>query len=475
MSARFVSRAAIVFLIVFASAATAQPARLPAPVAQALARAGIPQTAVGIVVQDSLNGTIVVAHEKDVPFNPASTIKLLTTYAALDQLGPAYRWNTEVYAGGPIENEVLQGDLIIKGYGDPSLTLENFWLLLRSLRARGVRDIRGDLVLDTSFFAPTSDDPGDFDGEPARPYNTVPNALLVNFKSIRLEFLPDVVRNAVQIITEPALPQVSIVNNLKLDIGECGDWAEKLRADIQDNGNVARLAFNGSFSTVCGEQVRHYSVLGHRQYVHGLFTTLWRELGGSFAGAVREGTAPTGVRPFFVYPTQPVAEIIRDVNKFSNNVMARQLYLTFGAIALGAPASNEKSATAIRNWLVSKRLLFPELVLENGSGLSRAERISATSLAQLLLTAYRGAVAPEFVSSLPVVAADGTMKSRLNATPVAGQAHVKTGTLANVRAMAGYVLDERSHPFVVVCLISHARAAEGRAAQDALLQWVYRH
>jgi D-alanyl-D-alanine carboxypeptidase/D-alanyl-D-alanine-endopeptidase (penicillin-binding protein 4) len=380
-------RVAAVLVFAIAPAAIAQPSRLPPSVAHALAQAGIPESAVGIVVQDAASERLLFAHEKDRPFNPASTIKLLTTYAALDQLGPAYTWNTEVFAAGPIEKDVLRGDLVIKGYGDPALTLENFWLLLRSLRGRGLREIRGDLVLDGTYFAATNGDPGQFDGEAARPYNTLPSALLVNFKSIRLQFLPDAERNAVRIVAEPALPQVAMVNNLKLDVAECGDWSEKLRADIQDSGSGARLAFSGTFSVNCGEQVRHYSVLGHSQYVHSVFTALWRELGGTFEGAVREGVVQPGARPLFAYRSEPVADVVRGVNKFSNNLMARQLYLAFGAITLGAPATNDKSVAAIRRWLIAKRLVFPELVLENGSGLSRIERISAASLAQLLTSA----------------------------------------------------------------------------------------
>jgi serine-type D-Ala-D-Ala carboxypeptidase/endopeptidase (penicillin-binding protein 4) len=470
-----VMRVAICVFIAFASPAAAQTSRLPAPVAQALARSGIPESAAGVVVQDAVSGRLVVAHAKDVPFNPASTIKILTTYAALDQLGPAFTWNTEIYAGGPIEKDVLAGDLVIKGFGDPSLTLESFWLLLRTLRGRGLRDIRGDLVIDRSFFAPANGSAGDFDGEPARPYNTLPDAVLVNFKAVRLDFLPDAAQGAVRIVAEPALSQVAIVNNLKIDTRECGDWSERLRPEIQDNGTMARLAFNGTYSLNCGEQARHYSVLGNAQYVLSLFTLLWRELGGTFEGGVREGTAAPGSRPLLAFPTAPMATIVRDLNKFSNNLMARQLFLAFGAIALGAPATNEKSAAAVRKWLDGKGLLLPELVLENGSGLSRSERISAQSLAQLLTTAYHSAVGPELIASLPVVAADGTMKKRLNDTRVAGQAHVKTGSLANVRAIAGYVLDHRAHPYVVVCLVNHARAEGSRAAQDALLQWVYYH
>ena len=455
--------------------ATAQEgaAQLPPPVAQALAQAGIPENSVGIYVQDVQAERPVVAVGEERALNPASTIKLLTTLAALDQLGPAYRWTTEVYADGALQGDVLNGNLLIKGYGDPRMTLENFWLMLRSLRARGVRDIRGDLVLDRSYFAREDIDPAGFDNEPTRPYNTPPDALLVNFKAVRLQFIPEPERRLVKIIAEPALPQIELLNNIVLDNEPCGDWVSRLKLTALGDSASARLLFGGNFSLACGEKERNYSVLGHPQYVHGLFSLLWRELGGVFAGAVRDAVIPANARLLLAHQTQTLAEIVRDINKFSNNVMARQLYVSLGAIVAGAPATSEKSTRAIRQWLASRRLSFPELVLENGSGLSRVERISARNMARLLLVAQRLAVMPEFVASLPLVAVDGTMKKRLAGADVAGQAHIKTGTLSGARAIAGYVLDAKGRTMVVVCIVNHARASGAQAAQDALLKWVY--
>ena len=405
--------------------------------------------------------------------NPASTIKLLTTFAALDLLGPAYQWTTEIHTNGPLQGDTLTGDLIIKGLGDPRLTLENFWLMLRALRARGVRDIRGDLLLDRRYFAVADVDPAGFDNEPTRPYNTPPDALLVNFKSVRLQFVPDPERRALRIIAEPALPQVQVLNNAVLDNEPCGDWVERLKLTALGDSANFRLLFSGSYSIACGEKERNYSVLGNPQYIYGLFVQLWRELGGTFAGNVRDGEAPADARPLLAHQTQPLAEIVRDINKYSNNVMARQLYLSLGAITFGPPANSEKSARAIRQWLAARKLSFPELVLENGAGLSRIERLSAKSLAQILIVAQRSGVMPEFVSSLPLVAVDGTMKKRLTGADIAGQAHIKTGSLSGVRTIAGYVLDAKGRMMVVVFFVNHARAPGAQAAQDTLLKWVH--
>ena len=457
--------------------ATAQirPGRLPAPLSQALAQAGISESSVGIFAQDVNANRPLLAVGDARALNPASTIKLLTTFAALDLLGPAFRWTTDIYAAGPRQGAIVAGDLVIKGRGDPQLTLENFWLMLRDLRARGVREIRGDLVLDRSYFDPAENtDPASFDNEPTRPYNTAPDALLVNFKAVRVQFVPDSESRRLAIIVEPPLAQVQVLNNVAVDGEPCGDWVDRLKLTVLGDSANVRLLFGGTYSLACGEKERSYSVLGHAQYVYGLFSMLWRELGGTFTGAVRTTEVPPGAQLLLSHQTQTLAEIVYDINKFSNNVMARQLYLSLGALAFGPPANGEKSAGAIGQWLTARRLAFPELVLENGSGLSRSEHLSARSLGQLLLSAYRSAVMPEFVASLPVVAVDGTMKKRLTASELAGQAHIKTGSLAGVRAIAGYVLDHSGRTVAVVCIINDANAANAQPVQDALLSWIYR-
>ncbi len=465
---------AAAFALLLSCAALAQTT-LPVPVAQALSAAGIPQDAVGVYVQRVGNEPPAVSFGADRPLNPASTIKLLTTYAALDFLGPAYTWSTEVYTTGALQEGMLNGDLVLKGYGDPKLTLENFWLLLRNVRARGVRDIRGDLVLDRSYFTLEDDDPARFDGEPTRPYNTPPDALLVNYRAITVQFVPETGERNVRLVVEPALSAVRVVANVTATDGECGDWLSRLKIEPGGDGRLATLAVSGTYPRDCGERTRSFSFLSHPAYVGALFASLWKELGGTYSGTVREGVADAGTaRLLATSRSPPLAEVVRDINKFSNNVMARQLFLTLGGVSAGPPATLEKARATVRGWLVQKQIDAPELVLENGSGLSRTERIGARTMARLLLDAYRSPVMPEFMASLPLVAVDGTMRKRLGSADVAGRAHIKTGSLAGVRAIAGYVLDARNHLNVVVFMVNHPNAAQAQAAQDALLQWVYR-
>ena len=462
-----------VLLVLVLATKLASAQSLPASVEQALKRAQIPLSGVAAYVQGVDSTKPLVAHNAAQAMNPASTIKLLTTYAALELLGPAYTWKTEAYAGGSLQGDVLQGDLILKGYGDPKLTLEKFWLLLRRLRALGLREIRGDLVLDRSYFEAAEYDPAKFDAEPLRAYNVGPDALLLNFKAVRFQFVPEADREFVTVIAEPKPAGLEFAASVRATDGACGDWRAGIKADFQTNGGSAKASFTGSMPAACGERYWNASLLAQPNYVYGVFRQLWEELGGTLAGGWKDGAVPADARLLATGESASNAELARDINKFSNNVMARQLFLTLGAKVLKLPGRNDRSAQVVRSWLAEKKLDFPELVLENGSGLSRQERISAEHMGRLLLEAWRSAVMPELMSSLPLVAYDGTMRRRLRFESIAGQAHIKTGSLSDARTLAGYVLDQRGQRRVVVLFINHANAAAGQPAQDALLQWVY--
>ena len=460
----------LILFIIFCGAAQAQ---LPPPVAQALARGGIPESAVGLYVHEVGVADPVAIHRGEQPLNPASVMKLVTTYAGLELLGPAYEWTTEIHTDGALNGDVLSGNVYIKGGGDPKLVIENFWIMLRKLRAKGVRDIRGDLVLDRSVFTTEHPDPGQFDNEPLEPYNTPPDALLANFKTFTLTFVPDAETRSVRINVDPPLPQLQVVNNLKYVDGACGYWQSRFKAQTVDNGDNAQLSFTGVYAASCGEKVNYYSLMSHRGYVGALFRHVWRELGGSFNGRVRDGPLNGSTVKLVEQPSQALSEIVRYVNKFSNNVMARQILLTLGANHGGGPGTPERGARAVQQLFASKGIAMPELVIENGSGLSRIERVSARGMGQMLLTAFRSPVMPEFMASMPLVGVDGTMYRRLRNTDVVGQAHIKTGLINDVRALAGYVLDARGRRVVTVMLINHPRAHHGNLVQDALLRWVH--
>ncbi len=450
-----------------ASAESAAPSgEVPSAVSAALHEARIPSSAVAIVVAPLGDGSLRLASNEAVPMNPASTMKLLTTYAALNMLGPTFEWRTGVYTTSRPHAGRLEGDLILRGSGDPSLVIERFWMLVHRLRGMGLRQLHGGLVLDKSAFEAGTESTASLDGNGLRPYNVSPDALLVNFKTLTLEFVPEPGGSVAHIIATPTLAGVKVPASVPLVNGPCGDWHERLRADFSDPWAPR---FAGHYSVECGEQSWHVSVLDHTQFVGAAFRALWEASGGSWTGHVREGRTPAGAIELLAQESPPLSEIVRDINKFSNNVMARQVFLTLGAPEPGQTASATRSVHAITAWLSRTGLAMPELVLENGCGLSRHERISADSLARLLAQAYAGPRMPEFVASLPVAGLDGTMKNR---TAASGSAYVKTGFLEGVRALAGYVLSGSGHRYVVVAIVNHPNADEATGALDALLSWV---
>jgi D-alanyl-D-alanine carboxypeptidase/D-alanyl-D-alanine-endopeptidase (penicillin-binding protein 4) len=466
----------LLFALLCLCTLTARADALPPAVAQALRGAGIPAAATAIWVKEVDAVTPRLSVNVHAAMNPASTMKLLTTFAALDLLGPAYAWKTEAFASGALIDGVLTGDLHLRGGGDPKLTYDQFGRLLRQIRAHGVREIRGDLVLDRSAFAMPAAEPGRFDAQPLRPYNVSPDALLLNFKAVTLQLIPDPLQKAVSIGMEPAPANLDLINKLTLGNGnDCGNWKERLRADSFSHGSTTRLVLTGAFPAACGEQFWSIAVQEHPQFVFGVFSRLWTELGGSLNGGVRDGLVPADARAVGVLSSPALAEVVRDINKYSNNVMARQLFLTLGMEAGSRPASAEDAAAAVRAWLDGRGLSMPDLVLENGSGLSRRERISAEGMGRLLQAVWRSPVMPELIASLPVTATDGTMKKRLKHNDVAGQAHIKTGSLEGVRGIAGFVLDRGGRRWIVVFFVNHANAGGAQPAQDALLQWVYEH
>ena len=446
-------------------------AGLPAPVAAAFKRAGIAPAGIGIEVVDIASGRNVLSVNPELALNPASTMKLLTTNAALELLGPTYTFTTQAYTRGIRQGDLLRGDLILRGSGDPKLVIENFWLFLRKIRAQGVRDIRGNLVLDRSAFDETVVDPALFDGDPLKAYNVGPDALLLNYRALAVSFTPDRAQGLVQVRLDPALSGYPI-RPPQLTSGECiGDWRVPINATLDASG----ASFDGPYAAGCGEkswQIHPYQ-LSRNRYLELVFRQLWTELGGTFDGSVVDGLVTPDAVALAQWESPPMPELIRDVNKFSNNVMARQLFLTLGSTVQLQPASIAASRSAIAGWLAARQIDATGLVLENGAGLSRLERISPRTLGALLVAAFRAPTMPEFISSLPLVGYDGTMRKRLRFEGVSGHAHIKTGSLQAVRSIAGYVQAASGKQFAVVCLINDPNAARGGEAQDALLQWIF--
>lgn len=448
---------------------------LPAEVAQIIKQHGLSTRGLSVYVHEIGQPEPILAMSADTPRNPASTMKLLTTLVALEELGPAYTWKTEAFTSAPVRDGVLDGALYLKGYGDPYLVIEHFWRFLRALRKSGLTEIRGDLVIDQDFFETVPGQPTDFDRRPHRAYNVQPHALLVNFQAVNFRFLPQPRQQRVQIIADPQPVQLAIDNRVRLTNGPCQGGARGVGLQVAGRAGFQKMVFSGRYSVNCGDDDYYRVVAEPSDYIFGVFKTLWQEMGGRFTGGVRVGVVPDGATLLHSATSPPLSEIIRVINKYSNNVMTRQLLLTLGAEKHGAPGTVEKGIAVIHEWLKQHDLTFAELVLENGSGLSRDERISARHLGEVLRTAWQSPYMPEFLASLPIMSMDGSLRNSLGGG-LAGRAHLKTGGLENVRTQAGVLLDERGRRMVVVILHNSASAntPAGKALQNDLLGWINR-
>ncbi|MBU3738983.1 MAG: D-alanyl-D-alanine carboxypeptidase/D-alanyl-D-alanine-endopeptidase [Rhodoferax sp.] len=460
-------------------AAPACAQALPVAVEAALQRAGLPRDALAVLLVDAEGRTPPrVSHRAGVPMNPASTMKLVTTYAALDLLGPAWVWRTPVYIEGAVRDGVLYGHLYLRGQGDPKLVTERVWLLMRRLRGLGIQRIAGDIVLDRSAFELPDIPAGRFDGEALRPYNATPDALLVNYKALQLTLVPDRLTQTAQLHVEPPLARLQVPRQLPLQDGPCADWRAALKADFTD---PAQLRLAGAYPAACGERSWALAPPDPAGFAARVIEGLWREAGGQLDGAVREGRVPATLEPVLTLESPALAEVVRDINKYSNNVMAQQLFLTLAlarpaagaaaptAVAPSSPATPERARAALRQWWQERLPGVEAPLLDNGSGLSREERISAQAMARLLQTAYRSPLMPELMASLPVPGADGTLRNR--AAPQQGGAHLKTGSLRDVTALAGYLHTANGRRLVLVALVNHPQAAAARPALDALVDW----
>lgn len=434
----------------------------------------LPAGSYGFHVQEVGNGTTLLDINATTPLNPASTMKVLTTLAALEQLGPAYVWHTELYALGNVSNGTLEGDLLVRGGGDPYLLEDQVRNMLKALQRQGVRRISGDLVVDTSYFDPVVTQDGPIDNQQDRAYNVLPNALMSNFQAVTFYFRPSDDGQHVEITADPALSNLQISNNLTIKQGACEGYQRGISFD-SDAGRPDRVAFDGRFPSGCSEYSLVRAVLTPETFFFGLFDRLWRELGGEFNGSLRQGVAPVGVQPLVEWYSPPLSEVIRYINKFSNNLMTRQTLLTLGAERFETPATVDSGQTVVGEYLDMLGLDYNGLEVSNGSGLSRDSRISPALLGRVLQHGYDSPYMAEFIASLPLNGIDGTMRNRLRSEALRGNMHIKTGTLDEVSAVAGYVTASSGKQYTVVGMLNHSLADRGPGVElmDALLTWVH--
>ncbi|MFM1910979.1 MAG: D-alanyl-D-alanine carboxypeptidase/D-alanyl-D-alanine-endopeptidase [Pseudomonadota bacterium] len=460
-----------VFLVIFCEVAFAQNAQLPVTVVEALQAESVPLDNVSIYVQRIDTPQALLTYQADVPRNPASVMKLVTSYAALDLLGPSYRWKTQFYGLNLPQQGKLQGGLWVKGSGDPALNTAHLAEVAGELQQKfNLNEICCEILLDNSAYAPQNFDAAAFDGKPYRAYNAPAEALMVNQQAIRLQLIPS--NEKVTVVAYPNWSLLIKRIDIKPIAGDCGDWKNGLQ--IKREGRV--LSLSGEYPVSCGDKYLDVNWQG-AEYVGGLFYSAWEQAGGRWTQSdktqIRLLNVPENAVLLTEHTSPTLAEILREMNKTSNNVMARALYLSLSRVNDASQvASTAKSEQVLKTWLQGKGLNFSELVLENGAGLSRQERISASHLGVLLGDAFRSPFMAELSAALPIYGVDGSLSKRKD-SGLYGRAHLKTGSLENVRSIAGYVLDAKGRYWSVVFIANGVKAGATKPAQDALLNWVY--
>ncbi|WP_312931535.1 D-alanyl-D-alanine carboxypeptidase/D-alanyl-D-alanine-endopeptidase [Pseudomonas sp.] len=463
--------AGLLLPVALSSHAAAVGSTLSPKVQQALKTNKLQDSALSLVLVPLDGPGTATVFNADVSVNPASTMKLVTTYAALELLGPTYQWKTEFYTDGTLSNGVLNGNLYLKGGGDPKLNMEKLWLLMRDLRANGVQTITGDLVLDRSHFVqPNLPEFNDDGGDVNKPFLVKPDSLLVNLKALRF-----VARNdggKVTVSVEPPIASIRIDNQVKAVASK--QCSGEVRYNPVPQADGMSVVVSGQLGDGCNSQT-YLSLLDHPTYAAGAVRAIWNELGGTLQGRDRIENVPKTARLLARAFSPDLVEVIRDINKYSNNTMAQQLFLSIGArFRTDADGDDARAAQrVIRQWMAKKGITSPHLVMENGSGLSRAERVSAREMAMLLQAAWKSPFAAEFMSSMPLVGMDGTMRKRLKTTALRGEGHIKTGTLNTVRAIAGFTRDSNGKTWAVSAILNDPRPWGAASILDQVLLDVY--
>lgn len=404
--------------------------------------------------------------------SPASVTKVITTGVGLQLLGGNYRWRTAFYTNGQIRDGVLHGDLLIKGYGNPYFVEERLIEMIAALRGKGIQRIAGEVILDGSYFAENHQNAADFDGQGTEPYNALPSALSINFRTAKLLISSE--NNRAVVTTRPKLTRTIIENDLRINrVKKCRGkgFAPKISVDYQFQ--VVRVS--GSISANCREKALTKVLGSAGELLYGYFRQFWLQSGGELSNYWRYGHLSKGMKLLLETESKSLSEQIRAMNKHSNNLMTRQLFLTLGAVSKKAPATLAKSRELVKEQLHKMGVPTQDLWIDNGSGLSRMTRMSAEQIGRFLQAMQSSKVGYAFEESLAIAGVDGTMRRRLRGTPLAGKVKAKTGTLDGVKSIAGYLTASSGNQYVFAILVEDVAARRSGALMDKILQWVYLH
>ena len=406
----------------------------------------------------------IISHNAETLFNTASLVKIYSTFIALKDLGPNYKWRSEFSYTGRIDEATLNGDLIFTGTGDASFSIADLEKMVREIQRLGIKNINGNLVLDYSFFG-AMPNKMNFDSSPFRAYNVLPSPISLQSNTINFKFYP--VKDSVKIISEPYLSQLRIINGLKNNNRPCANWKSLLGIEIIDTENIR---FSGSFSNQCIGKEIDLALLENSLYFHEVFKEIWLRNGGAYSGHVKKTYEEMANKKVIsTHYSRPVSELIRDTNKFSLNLMARNLMLTVIREVSGIRPTEDMVNEYINRWLQREGLTFKNFFVDNGAGLSRNIKISSNQLLQTLQKIYNDPLMPEMIASFPIASIDGTLTDRMQSDKFKQKGHFKTGSLKDVVSIAGFFLNNEGDMLAFVFIMNGNKANKAQPFIDDLI------
>ena len=414
---------------------------------------------------------LVGLHNEKKLFNSASLVKIITTYIGLKELGPDFSWQSDFYYTGDIVGGTLKGDIIFKGTGDASFSVEDLERMIREIQRKGINRIEGNLLFDSTYFGEIPNEVT-FDNDPMRAYNVLPSAISLQSNTINFRFNSK--KNKVKIEATPNIKALKIVNNIKSTREKCLSWREKLSYETKVNEQQGSLNFRGKFSKNCKVKEIDLAMLDWQTYFYHTFKQKWLDNGGWFNGNFINTSEPLDDDRLLVsHYSDPLSNLIRDTNKYSLNLMSRNLMLTVIANENNVHPTEKMVNPYIKNWLSKNKIDNEGLFIDNGAGLSRDIMISVNQFLMILQNIYYDPMMPEIISSFPIAGIDGTLKKRMKNSPIRMKGHFKTGSMNEVSAMAGFFLNNDKEMNIFVFMMNGKKANMSQNFQEALIESVY--
>jgi len=443
---------------------------LPAGINNIIQKSGISKNDISIYIKEvGSGGRELAALNESKTRTPASVIKVLSTYAAVLKFGFDYRWPTQFYTVGALKNGVLNGDLIVKGFGDPTLSSKDLIGIVANIKAKGIRKITGNIVIDRTYFAVGTKNNSGFDKNIYSPYNAMPDAMMFNERISTICVTPN--KNDVhkKIVDD----SYRIKNNLQRVNKPCKGRYSWPGLKIDNSSAIPEVWLKGKISKKCGKRdICKVITKPYKSFYYALKDALKKE-GIAVSGRMRLYKVPSNANILFTHYSRSLEKIISKTAKKSNNLYARHLLLLLGAKMYGAPSTLAKGSKAVEYILRSKGALGQgTLKIDNGSGLSRTSKLSAKLLAQMYDNAY-SRYGTRWMKTLSIAGVDGTIKRRFRGTVVRNRAWMKTGTLNRVKNIGGYVKSKSGRTYTVVILVNTKQGKwKASQLQNNIMKWL---